>query len=344
MMSAAVRATIGRIALPLDQGFLETMSARWRAAPKEPGGFGPVESAALHYCLLRRSEPTAIARKAQYVICAGQAFAGEDRAAMLASRQRFAALLAGVSPVSALSRMTLTTVVAVNAALSGVSDDGAVALHLAENGGDSSAGPAMTVPEANEALEAGIILAQDAFNRFQAAGLACLDGTTNASASAVASALLDSETGKWLYNEPSLDGLQAARRRDAVREALSRHQAGFITPFEVLRCVGSIDLAVMAGFLLGAACRGLPVMIDGYAATVAVLLARRLAPDSIGVCVFSHAKPAEAHAGLLSLLSVTPILGPGISEEGGYGSALALHELDMALRILGCLPAFATVE
>jgi nicotinate-nucleotide--dimethylbenzimidazole phosphoribosyltransferase len=344
MMSPTVRSAIQQIPRTLDHAHMESLSSRWRSLPKEPGGLGPVESAALHYCLLRRCQPGAIERKALYVFCAGHSFAGEDRAASLPPAQRFAALLAGDSPAAALASLTHAALVPVNAALAGVSAEGAIDLRLADSSGDPLAGPAMTVPLVNEALEAGIVLADDASKRYEAVGIACLDGRVNPSASAVASALLGSAPDQWLFNEPSIAPLQASRRRDAVREALARHAPGFAIPFDVLRLVGSVDIAVMTGFLLGAALTALPVMIDGFASSVAALLARRLAPDSFGVCIFSHANPSPAHPALLSLLAVTPVLGHGISQEGGYAALLALHHLDLALRILGCLGNRSTLK
>ncbi|NWF85810.1 MAG: nicotinate-nucleotide--dimethylbenzimidazole phosphoribosyltransferase, partial [Bryobacteraceae bacterium] len=216
MMSPTVRSAIQQISHTLDYAHMESLSSRWRSLPKEPGGLGPVESAALHYCLLRRCQPGAIERKALYVFCAGHSFAGEDRAASLPPAQRFAALLAGDSPAAALASLTHAALVPVNAALAGVSADGAIDLRLADSSGDPLAGPAMTVPLVNEALEAGIVLADDASKRYEAVGIACLDGRANPSASAVASALLGSAPDQWLFIEPSIAPLQVSRRRDAV--------------------------------------------------------------------------------------------------------------------------------
>lgn len=344
MMSPTVRSAIAQIPRALDHACMESLSSRWRSLPMEPGGLGAAQSAALHYCLLRRSQPAAIERKALYVFCAAHSFAGEDRATAESPQQRFAALLAGASPAAALASLTHAALVPVNAALAGVSAQSAIDLRLADSSGDPLAGPAMTVPLANEALEAGVILAEDASKRYDAVAIACLDGCANPSASAVASALLGSAPDQWLLNEPSIAPVRASRRHDAVREALSRHAAGFAIPFDILRLVGSVDLAVMAGFILGASSTALPVMIDGFASTVAALLARRLSPDSFDFCLFSHANPSPAHPALLSLLAVTPVLGPTISQEGGFASLLALHHLDLTLRILACLENRSTLK
>jgi nicotinate-nucleotide--dimethylbenzimidazole phosphoribosyltransferase len=339
MISTDVRKTLELITHSLDQHLLEALAAQWGLLAREPGGFGSAESAALHYCLLRRREPSAIGRKALYVVCAAQA-AVEAAAA----RARFTALTGGSTAAGALASLAAIDTVAVNAALDGVPDSGAVTLRLAERCGDAAKGPAMTVPLANEALEAGIILAADAAARFDIVGLACLDGHTNTPASALVAALFGGPVDKWVYCEPSLDPAGIQSRLYSVRSALVRHQGDLGLPFEAMRSVGSIDQAVMTGFVLGAALKRLPVVIDGYAATVAALMAKRLSPDSTDVCIFSHANGSAAHSDLLNSMAVTPVLTNGISEEGGFGAALAIHHLDVILRILGSLSNARTVE
>lgn len=344
MISTEVRKTLELITHSLDQNLLEALSARWSSLAREPGGLGPAETAALHYCLLARREPASIGRRAVYVICAGQALSGEDAALAESARARFAELGRAATAGTALARMAAIDTVAVNAALDGVPEADAVTLRLAERSGDATKAPAMTVPLANEALEAGIVLAADAARRFDAVGLAFLDGHTNAPASALAAALFGGSPEKWIYCEPSLDAAGVERRRRAIRGSLVRNQTDLSLPFDAMRSVGSIDLTVMTGFVLGAALKRLPLVIDGYAATVAAMMAKRLAPDSTDVCIFSHSNGSEAHNALLGTLSVTSMLGTGITEEGGYGATLALHHLDVVLRILERLTKARTVE
>jgi NaMN:DMB phosphoribosyltransferase len=62
------------------------------------------------------------------------------------------------------------------------------------------------------------------------------------------------------------------------------------------------------------------------------------------VCIFSHASSAPAHVALLRSLNVFPMLAAPIAEEGGYGAAMALHLLDITLRLLTGLSSAATLE
>ncbi len=344
MISKDLRKTISLIAHSLDQRALTALSARLRTLNKEPGGMGLLETMALHYCLLHRCNPEPIERKALYVVCAAQLMAPRIPAASPSALDRLSSLLGGLSPAAQLARMTSTSAVVVNAALHGAPESGVVNLGLAAASGDPLLSPAMTVPLVNEAVEAGVILAEDASRRFDAVALACLDGATNAPASALAAALFGGPSTGWVYCEPSLDNLSAAARREAVGAALARHRDELGLPFDALRAVGSIDLAVMAGFILGAALHRLPVVLDGFAASTAAALARRLAPDSMDVCIFSHSNASPAHAALLRSLNVTPILAAPISEEGGYGAVMATHLLDVTLRILAGLSPAATLE
>lgn len=344
MISKDLRKTIALIVHSLDHRALAAMATRLRALNKEPGGMGTLETMALHYCHLHRSDPAPISRKALYVICAAQSMAPRVPSGSPTALERLTRLLEGSTPAAQFARMTSTEVVAVNAALAGAPEEGLVNLALAPASGDPMLSSAMTVPLVNEAVEAGVVLAEDASRRFDAVGLACLDGATNAPASALAAALFGGPTGMWVYCEPSLDPLSATVRREAAGGALVRHRDGLTSPFEALRNVGSIDLAVLAGFILGAALHRLPIIIDGFAVSVAAALARRLAPDSMDVCIFSHANSSDAHASLLKSLNVTPILPCSMAEEGGYGATMALHLLDITLRILSGLNLSGTLE
>jgi nicotinate-nucleotide--dimethylbenzimidazole phosphoribosyltransferase len=116
-----------------------------------------------------------------------------------------------------------------------------------------------------------------------------------------------------------------------LRTAINLHQAEAINPFGVLRTLGGADIAAMTGFILGAATRRLPVIMDGFTAGAAALAARALAPDSLDALIFPHADPSRPHLYMLRFLSVEPLLDLRIHEEEGFGAALGLEMLDLAL-------------
>jgi nicotinate-nucleotide--dimethylbenzimidazole phosphoribosyltransferase len=73
------------------------------------------------------------------------------------------------------------------------------------------------------------------------------------------------------------------------------------------------------------------VVIDGFTAGAAAMTARAMAPDSLDALIFPHLEPSRPHSYMLRFLAVEPLLDLQIHEGGGFGAALGLQMLDLAL-------------
>jgi len=90
----------------------------------------------------------------------------------------------------------------------------------------------------------------------------------------------------------------------------------------------------MAGAVLGSAMHRRPVVIDGFIATVAALVAVRLQPAARGYCVFSHRSAERGHGLLLEALDAKPYLDLGLRLGEGTGAVMAVPLLRAATGIL----------
>ncbi|MGD0577772.1 MAG: nicotinate-nucleotide--dimethylbenzimidazole phosphoribosyltransferase, partial [Bryobacteraceae bacterium] len=93
-----------------------------------------------------------------------------------------------------------------------------------------------------------------------------------------------------------------------------------------------VDLAVMTGFLLAAANARLPVFADGFCGTVAALVARSVAPDSLDAVLFPGCSNDPAWLIALETLGVTPLLQLEVTEGAGFQAVLALHLVSSILK------------
>ncbi len=91
-----------------------------------------------------------------------------------------------------------------------------------------------------------------------------------------------------------LDSAGVARKLAIVERAAAR--SAVTSPLDVLAEFGGYEIAMMAGAVLGGAQRRRPVIIDGFIATAAALVAVRLHPAARDYCVFSHRSPSAATA------------------------------------------------
>jgi nicotinate-nucleotide--dimethylbenzimidazole phosphoribosyltransferase len=126
-----------------------------------------------------------------------------------------------------------------------------------------------------------------------------------------------------------------ARKVDVVERALRRLSATrrAADPLTVLGALGGGEIAVLTGVTLGAAARGLPVLLDGLATSVAALLAVRLEPAVGAHLVAGHRSREVAHGAVLQALGLEPLLDLRLRAGEGAGAALAAGLLRTALAV-----------
>ena len=123
-----------------------------------------------------------------------------------------------------------------------------------------------------------------------------------------------------------------AKKRAAIEMAAARSAA--TAPLEVLAEFGGLEIAMMAGAVLGAASLRRPVIIDGFISTAAALLAIRLCPEARGYCVFAHRSAERGHDIALAALDAQPLLDLGLRLGEGSGALLAVPLVRAAARLL----------
>jgi nicotinate-nucleotide--dimethylbenzimidazole phosphoribosyltransferase len=133
------------------------------------------------------------------------------------------------------------------------------------------------------------------------------------------------------------EGLQ--RKLGILREVLARH-ADATGPLEALAAFGGFEIAMMAGAVLQAAQERRVIVVDGFIASSAVLVASALRPHVLQRCVFAHQSDETGHALMLEHLDAKPLLRLNLRLGEGSGAALAWPLLDSACRILREMASF----
>jgi nicotinate-nucleotide--dimethylbenzimidazole phosphoribosyltransferase len=101
-------------------------------------------------------------------------------------------------------------------------------------------------------------------------------------------------------------------------------------PVETLASLGGFEHAGIAGFVLGAARRRVPVVLDGVIAGAAALVVQALAPDAIGFCFAGHRSVEPGHAVALAQLGLRPLVDLDLRLGEGTGALLALPLVEAA--------------
>ena len=152
----------------------------------------------------------------------------------------------------------------------------------------------------------------------------------------------------------SLCGLDAAdgdgprdrdrRRPDGPqgRDRAGRRRSGPLapTPSDSLASLGGLEIAALAGYIVGGAAAGVPVLLDGVIAMAAALVATALAPESLGYLIAGHRSTEPGATAALEHLGLTPVLDLGMRLGEGTGACLALPVVQSAARVLGEMATF----
>lgn len=145
-------------------------------------------------------------------------------------------------------------------------------------------------------------------------------------------------------------GISAAmlqRKTDLLAGALARHfPAGAERgpdPVEVLARVGGPEIAAMSGFMLGAASRRVPVVVDGFIAAAAACAATALHAGVRNYLIGSHVSVEPGHRLLLEHIGVDPYFDFGLRLGEGTGAALFFPIIDAAVRVLDEMATLADI-
>ena len=185
--------------------------------------------------------------------------------------------------------------------------------------------PAMSEAELLEALEAGVeIAAMAAADGVRLLGLGEMGIGNTTAASAMTAALTGRTASRVTGRGTGVSDETFARKVSVVDRALARHGCAHLKPLDVLRTVGGLEIAALCGLCLGAARHRIAIVLDGFVATSAALLAAKLAPSLPAFLFAGHLSPEPGHAVQLDCLGLRPLLDLQMRLGEGTGAALAM--------------------
>lgn len=155
-------------------------------------------------------------------------------------------------------------------------------------------------------------------------------------AAAVACALYGGSPEYWVRPGPQVPSDMSAQRVEIVSQALRQHRGHLSDPLEALRCLGGRELAACVGAIIAARQQGVPVLIDGFATTIAAGIVHAVNPLGIDHVKAAHVTRRPAHEAALERLGMTPLAEFEFNTGGGMGSVAAIGLLRTA-----CAPFLA---
>jgi nicotinate-nucleotide--dimethylbenzimidazole phosphoribosyltransferase len=208
---------------------------------------------------------------------------------------------------------------------------------------DPLAGPAMTREEAERCLEAGMAeVATLPPHDFALLGVGEMGIANSAVAALLVCAFSGMDPAEAVGPGTGVSGGALAHKLEVIRQVLRKHRPDPADPLGTLAAVGGAEFGAMAGAMLAAAARGWAVIVDGYIAGAAALVALALEPRLADFLVWSH-RSAEPGAGrLLQHLGKAPVLDLDLRLGEGSGAALAVPILRSACAVMREMATFSS--
>jgi len=328
---------------PLDQKAIRVAEARQARLTKPAGSLGRLEELSIRLAgMTGRLDPT-LSDAVVFTLAADHGVAAEGVSAYPreVTAQMVLNFLRGGAAINVLAREVGARVVVadigVDADLPAHPDLHAVKVR---RGTDSiTHGPAMSLSEAEQAIDVGRVLVRGERLDIALTGDMGI-GNTTASA-AVICALTGLDPRSVVGRGTGVDDAGLERKIDAVSRALDVNARSIAAgPLETLAAVGGLEIAGLTGVILESAERRKPVIIDGFISGAAALVAAEVEPAVTGYLVASHRSQERGHGEVLVRLGLRPLLDLDLRLGEGTGAALALPIVRAAVRLLNEMATF----
>ncbi|APX92622.1 nicotinate-nucleotide--dimethylbenzimidazole phosphoribosyltransferase [Halomonas sp. 1513] len=313
---------------------------------KPPGSLGRLEPLAVQLAGIRGESFPLVSPPGVLVFAADHGVAAEGVSAFPQSvtAQMVANFVAGGAAINVFARQIGARLEVIDVGVASVvSGAGVVDEKVRAGTANFAVEDAMTRGEAMQAIGVG----QRAAVRAVEAGCRCLIvgemGIANTTASSALLAVLTGRPVAELVGRGTgIDDAGLARKRAVIEAAIAARAPDADDPLGVLASLGGLEIAAMAGAFLEGAARRVPLLVDGFIATVAALLACRLAPELRDYLIFAHRSHEAGHGAALAALEASPLLDLELRLGEGSGAALAFVLLESACRMLSEMATFET--
>lgn len=311
---------------------------------KPPGSLGKLEELAAQLAGITCSLPLTMMKKAVVVMAADHGVCEEGVSAFPqeVTPQMVMNFLNGGAAINVLSRQAGADVICVDIGVNADLENEALISRKVRRGtGNIARGEAMSREEAIQAITHGIeIVAElvDKGYRLFATGEMGIGNTTPSAA--LLSVLAGIDVEQTVGRGTGVDNNGLKRKQETVKRAIEVNNPDASDPLDVLSKLGGLEIAGLVGVILGAAAHRCPVVIDGFIASIAALVAVRLAPLTRGYMIPSHVSHEGGHRLLLEQLGFEPMIDLKMRLGEGTGAALCFNLIDAAVLIMNEMATF----
>ncbi|HEV7656909.1 MAG TPA: nicotinate-nucleotide--dimethylbenzimidazole phosphoribosyltransferase [Mycobacteriales bacterium] len=327
---------LSELVQPLDTAAAAATRERLDSLARSPDALGRLDDLTVWLASAQGADPPRDPDRARVVVFAGEhgiALAGVSAYPPEATAWQFSLATSGRSAVSSLARTVGAGIRLLDLSVDLTTSDELSKYKIRRGSGRIDTEDALTLAEAEQAFRNGLAIADEEVDGgadLLIPGELGVGGTTVAAV--LVAALTDSEPVKVIGRGSGIDDRAWMRKIVAIRDGLRRARPFTGDPLALLAVAGGADVAAMTGFLVQAAVRRTPVLLDGVMSAAAALVASSIAPGAAVWWRAAHRSGEPAQAIALKHLNLEPVLDLGIRAGEGAGGLAVLPLIRAAVR------------
>lgn len=312
---------------------------------KPRGSLGKLELLSVRLAGIRRTPRPDIGKKVVFTMAGDHGVTVEGVSAYPSevTKQMVLNFASGGAAINVLARHAGADVIVVDMGVAGEPDwPGTVLARKIGNGTQNMAkGPAMTPTEARVAVEVGADLAVSAVSDGATAiGVGDMGIGNTTAASAMTSVITGRAVAEVTGRGTGIDDGGLDLKVKTIERAISLNKPDPDDGLDVLAKIGGFEIAGLAGVVLGASSKGVPVFLDGFVSTSAALAAYVICPRTRDYMIASHLSVEPGHRFALEHMGLTPLLDLGMRLGEGTGAVLAFSIAEASCKILSEMATF----
>jgi nicotinate-nucleotide--dimethylbenzimidazole phosphoribosyltransferase len=310
---------------------------------KPPGSLGTLEQLALRLALIYGDPPPPLVRRRVFVFAGdhGVARSGVSAYPAEVTAQMCHVLGAQHAAVNALARAANAHVHAFDVGVDCAAAVPGIERQLVRRGTrDFASEPALTRAEVLHAIQVGFVRTCGWLDQADMVGLGELGIGNSTAAAAITAALTGAPVDRVVGRGTGIDDARLILKREIIARALDRIPAS-ADGITVLEHVGGLELSALVGCIFAAAQASRAIVLDGFIATSAALLAAAICPAVQSYFFASHLSVEPGHRVQLNALGLEPLFDFNMRLGEGTGAVLAFPILDGAAGLLREMATFS---
>ena len=330
---------------PLDETAMQNARTRQNMLTKPAGSLGRLEELSIQLAGITGKSIPVIKDKVIITMAGDHGVVAEGVSAypQEVTPQMVLNFLAGGAAINVLARHIGARVVIIDMgiAIDLPESDGLIVKKVAYGTANISKGPAMTRAQAEESIQSGIEIALAEISRgADIIGTGDMGIGNTTPSSAIACLLTKKHPKEIAGRGTGVDDEGLNRKISTIQRALDVNKPNANDGLDVLAKVGGFEIGGLAGVMLGAASKNIPVMVDGFISTAAAMVAASLAPQCKDYLISAHRSKENGHGIMLEWLGLKPLLDLDMRLGEGTGSALGISIAEAACKILTEMATF----